>query len=166
MEPIEEQLRTLLVDIVRNCQSTVAHNFDLMNGQPGNTRAPAQPSFQDTRVAHAADSESSERASGSGEGTGDPGPNFFVEPPHLDEEVPSMSHCAQKLGSNLDQASDSGYGSLLSPCQCSCHFASGLSSTLYGRIHIRLGLRIYTDFLLQMAAARVVVLRPVVSGTS
>ncbi|KAL9069045.1 MAG: hypothetical protein Q9161_005803 [Pseudevernia consocians] len=108
MEPIEEQLRALLVDIVRNCQSTVAQNFELMNRPSEGTRALAQHPSQETYVAHTAGSESRERAGSSGAGTRSPGPNFFVEPPHLDEEIvaslPATSHRAENKGENLAQA--------------------------------------------------------------
>ena len=150
MEPIEEQLRALLVDIVRNCQSTVAQNFELMNRPSEGTRALAQHPSQETYVAHTAGSESRERAGSSGAGTRSPGPNFFVEPPHLDEEVvaslPATSHRAENKGENLAQASDSGYGTLFSPCQCPCHLTNGLSSTLYGNFHIHSATRTHSDF--------------------
>ena len=137
--PIQEQLRTILVDIVRSCQATVAQNFELLSNQSATTRVPRQASSYETNLPQIVEEESSEREEGSGEGVDTRGPNFFVEPPHLNEEmitsVPVASNCPPNQDSTLARTSDSGYASQSNFCGCLCHFTNGLSSTLYGRFN-------------------------------
>lgn len=135
--PIQEQLRTILVDIVRNCQATVAQNFELLGSQSATTRVPRQASSYETNLPQIVEEESSEREEGSGVDTR--GPIFFVEPPHLNEEmitsVPVASAYPPNQDSTLARTSDSGYASQSNFCGCWCHFTSELSSTLYGRFN-------------------------------
>ena len=134
--PIEERLRTLVVDIVRNCQATVAQNFERLSNQSATTRVPRQVSSRETNLPQVA----GEGSSGGQESTGGVadtrGPNFFVEPPHLNEEmitsVPVASNYPPNQDPTLARTSDSGYGSLSNSCGCACHSTSGLSSTLNG----------------------------------
>lgn len=167
MEPIEEQMRTLLVDIVRNCQSTVANNFERLNTSSGSIRAAVQPLIRDTYVAHAAAGQSSERVNGSREDSSNAGPALDEEPYRLNEELiartPATSHCA---AANIDQGSDSGYGNLFSPCECPCHLSNGLNSTLPGKLCIQSDVCINIDFLLQTAYASIVVLTTLTRGLS
>ncbi len=148
MEPIREELRTLIANIVRNCQSTVDHNFELMNTSSGNMRAPQQSSTQEMYIAQAAETESYEGANGSGEGTSNPEPDFSVEPSHLGEgfitSAPATSHCRRKQGADLAPASNSGSENPFNTCKCLCHSATGLNSTLHGN---PLSGQIYTHIL-------------------
>ena len=77
------------------------------------------------------------REEGSSEGANTRGPNFSVEPPHLNEDmipsVPVASNYPPNQDSTLARTSDSGYGSHSNSCGCPCHSTSGLSSTLNGR---------------------------------
>ena len=138
--PIEERVRTLFLDILRNCQATVARNFELLNSQSATIRVPRQAFPYETSLPQIEEEQSSGREEGSGEGVSTPGPNFFVEPPHLDEDmitsVPVASNYPPKEDSTLARTSDSGYGSHSNSCGCSCHLTSGLSSTLYGIYNI------------------------------
>ena len=139
--PIEERLRTLVVDIVRNCQATVAQNFERLSNQSATTRVPRQVSSHETNVPQVVGEGSSGGEEGRGRVADTPGPNFFVEPPHLNEEmitsVPVASNYLASQDTNLARTSDSGYGSHSSSCGCLCHFTNGLGSTLYGICNLK-----------------------------
>ncbi|KAM0794782.1 hypothetical protein BDR22DRAFT_922029 [Usnea florida] len=132
--PIEGRVRTLFLDILCNCQANVARNFELLNSQSATIRIPRQaPPFQ-TLLSRIVEEQISGIQEGSGDGLRAPGPNFFVEPPHLNEDmitsVPVASNFPPKEDTTLARTSDSGYGSRSNSCGCSCHLTSGLSSTL------------------------------------
>ena len=133
--PIEERLRTLVVNIVRNCQATVAQNFELLNNRPTIAGVPRQTSSNEN-LPQVAEEESSGREEGTGGGADTHGPNLFVEPPHLNGDivtsVPVVSNYLTCQNKHLARISDSGYGLHSNSCGCSCHFTSGLDSTLYG----------------------------------
>ena len=132
--PIEGRVRTLFLDILCNCQATVARNFELLNSQSATIRIPRQASPYETVLSRLVEEQSSRREEGSGDGLRAPGPNFSVEPPHLNEDmitsVPVASNNPPKEYTTLARTSDSGYGSRSSSCGCSYHLTSGLSSTL------------------------------------
>ena len=134
--PIEERVRTRFVDIVRDCQATAARDFELSNSQSGIIREPRQASPYGTRLPRIVEERSSGREEDSGEGAGVHRPNSFVEPQHLDEGMIMSAPVASNYPSNQDttlaRTSDYTYGSYSDPCECSCHFTSGLSTTLHG----------------------------------
>ena len=175
MEPIEEELRTLFVDIVRNCQSTVAHNWERMNVPSASTRISAQPAPRETVVIHAMGNGSNESSRA---GADNCGLDSSVNPPDLDDGgidgvilsipvSPDLNDGAMSArpvkpsfdnnqGNNLAQISEFGYTGILEDCQCPCHHTSGLSSTLGGTNPIQLGVCTYTNLLLQTACATIV----------
>ena len=134
--PIEERLRTFVVDIVRDCQATVARDFELLNNQTAATGVPIQASFYETNLSQVAEGESRGREGGTGGVADTHGSNIFVEPPHLNEDmitsVPVASYHPNQ-DTTLARTSDSGIGSFSSSCGCPCHFTGGLTTTLYGR---------------------------------
>ena len=135
--PIEERVRTLFLDILRNCQATVARNFELLNSQSATIRVPRQASLYEISLPQIVEEQSGRREEGSGEGVDTRRPNLFVEPQHPNEDmITSVSVGPNYLPSKQDlalaQTSDSGHGTHSNSCGCSCHFTSGLSSTLYG----------------------------------
>ncbi len=159
MEPIEEQLRTLIVDIVRNCQLAVAHDWELMNSPSASMTVAARPASQETYVAHAVrngDCEDSRAGASSHELTN------FVKPPGLDDgtvlPVPVTPDYGNDQGDSLASISEWGYGNPFDPCECSCHGNGGLSSTLGSMLPMRLGVCAYTDSWSQTLSARDVLL--------
>ena len=138
--PIQERVRTVFLDILRNCQATVARNFELLNSQSATIRVPRQASPYGTSLPQIVEEQSSGREGVSGEGADTRGPNFFVEPPHLNEDmitsVPVASNYPPNEDMTLARTSDSGYGSHSKSCGCVCHLTSGLSSTLHGRYNL------------------------------
>lgn len=150
---MEEQLRTLIVDIVRSCQSTVAHNWELGNVSSADTRVSAQRASQDVYVTHVVEHETSESSTAIASNSN---LDEFVKAPELADggilPASAISHCQDD---DLPQTSKTGYESLFDQnCQCPCHEASGLSSTLGGRLSLRLGVCTYTNFLSQAVSAR------------
>ena len=137
MVPIEENLRRLLVDIVRRCQSTVAENFRL-------TRPPSKVS---TNSLQQSSSEAISPLQTRGE-TSLPhsqllAPNiaditlgFFEEPPHVHMEAgssyPRPPEGTDRLEPPQDQFTDSGYGGFLEACDCNCHVGLEIDDIVNG----------------------------------
>ena len=111
MAPLEDSLRTLLVDIVRRCQSTVAQNFQRLQGaKPGVGSAssltpdalpcgPPQPAKINQALLH------------------------YQEPPFQATDV-AVSNTIPLIPHERTPFSDSGYGSGVNQvwCDCPCHF--------------------------------------------
>ena len=128
MKPIEENLRSLVVDMVRRCQSTVEENFRMSrrprlgDGIDPSLQEPGIiPSSQADENCRSNDSQSPE-VNAENRVT-----DFFHEPPHLAMDVGS-SYTELPLNINPSESSqsplvDSGYGSSMQgPCSCICHY--------------------------------------------
>ena len=136
MVPIEENLRRLLVDIVRRCQSTVAENFRVTR-PPSKvpTNSPQQSSSQaisplQTRETSLPDSQLLAPT------IADTTSGFFEEPPHVHMEAgfsyPRPPESTDALEPPQDQFTDSGYGGFLGPCGCNCHVGIEIDDIVNG----------------------------------
>lgn len=125
MRPIEDNLRTLVVDIVRRCQSTVEENFRVIREPKVDTGSNSQPSAsQNISLTQPRDNAFSNEGQVSASVTDMT--HFFHEPPHMGMEAsisnndflgpPNNPECPQ------NEYVDSGYGSTLDSCHCGCHF--------------------------------------------
>ena len=126
MVPLEENLRRLLVDIVRRCQSTVAENFRVTRpSRKVSPNSPQQPSSQ----AISPLPTGGEKFLADGQllaptvaGTTS---GFFEEPPHVPVEAgpsyPKPPEGTDGLELPQNQFTDSGYGGSLEACDCICH---------------------------------------------
>lgn len=126
MVPIEEDLRRLLVDVVRRCQSTVAENFRVTRPprevttnspqQPPSQTIPPLPSRGETFLTNSQLLDPTIAGTTSG---------FFEEPPHMHVEAgpscPRLLEGADRLDAPQNEFTDSGYGGSLEACDCSCH---------------------------------------------
>jgi hypothetical protein len=130
MAPIEESLRTLLVDIVRRCQSTVAQNFQRLHGaKPNSNSSTRSPSLGSVPIQQPL-----------------PQPSIVNQALHHYQEPPfqSLEAGVSDWGSRLEnhvhvegsQApfSDSGYGSAVNhdPCDCPCHLNNNFGDAVSG----------------------------------
>ena len=119
--PIEERVRAMVVDILRDCQSTVARRFHLTRSPTllvnDRTQSPSQP----TNLFQAGVQSGAEHPISRDETTDDP-LDFFREPPHVASEAStSFLGPINTVMGLQNPTSDSGYASLPSSCGCSCH---------------------------------------------
>ena len=129
-EPITEEIRTLVVDIVRSCQLTTAHNWELMTGSSFSTATLPQGESQRTNVVPEAEDESHESSEAS---TSKPERINIVNPPALYDGPMIPAPLTPKHGednSNPVQIPRMNLERLFDPCQCSCHDSFGLNSVL------------------------------------
>ena len=116
---LEESIRPLLTDIVRECQSIVAENFRT-------ARAPRTTSLTtlQTSSSEAVNPVSYERSTSGPTASHSPA-DYFQEPPHVDVEAgascPRPSVVPKGLTRPQSLLNDSGYGSTQEPCSCECH---------------------------------------------
>lgn len=134
--PIEERVRTMVVDIVRTCQSTVARNFHLMVAPALSANVRMQSSTQTAAT--------TEVAGQTYEGSVDPlmdetrrdSLNSFREPPHLNLEASASAlgsiYNYSSIAGSWNQSSDSGYPSISFSCSCSCHQSNNIGNTTNG----------------------------------
>ena len=123
MAPIEENLRQLLVDIVRRCQSTVAQNFQQMKGMRSDASNSTQCSAAQITAGKmpVRDANIAERQISSPEIPNSP-TLFYQEPPHVTVEAGAELPCGTQKKLFVDaESSDSGYGSMDHICHCNCH---------------------------------------------
>ena len=123
MVPIEENLRRLLVDIVRRCQSTVAENFRVIRVPRRVTVDPPQPPSSNANPPLLPRPGSSFTES---QLLAPPTVNatlgFFQEPPPASVEAgPSCPRPPEGLEAFQSQFKDSGYEGSLDLCDCNCH---------------------------------------------
>ena len=137
MVPIEEDLRRLLVDIVRRCQSTVAENFRVT--RPTSkvyTNSPQQSSSQALSPLQTRGetflTESQLRAPTMADTTS----GFFEEPPHVHLQAgpscPRPPEGTDRLEPPQNQFTDSGYGGFLEACNCNCHVGLEIDDIVNG----------------------------------
>ena len=137
MVPIEENLRRLLVDIVRRCQSTVAENFRVTRPPSKvSTNSPQQSSSQDISPLQTrgetflTDSELLALT------IADTTSGFFEEPPHVHVEAgpscPRPPEGTDRLEPPQNQFTDSGYGGFLEACDCNCHVGLEIDDIVNG----------------------------------
>ena len=135
--PIEDRVRSLVVDIVRTCQSTVARNFHLMVAPASSANDQTQPSTQTTVSTEAGEKKHEESTHANVDDIGGSSLDFYREPPHLDAEASASSlgsmYNYSSVAGNYNQSSDSGYGSLPNSCSCSCHDYSNAWNTTHGK---------------------------------
>lgn len=130
MAPIEESLRTLLVDIVRRSQSTVAQNFQRLHGaKPNSNSSPRSPSLGSVPAQQPLPQPSIVNQT----------MHHYQEPPFqsLEASVPdwgSRSENHVHVEGSQPPFSDSGYGSAINhdPCDCPCHLNSNFGDTFPG----------------------------------
>lgn len=133
MVPIEEHVRSLVVEIVRNCQTAVAQNYQLIVAPPSSTgdsiHSPPQSKVQNQTVS----TENSILLQPAAVASNNLTTSFFQELPYLDADtsssIPGPSYNPFDQDPNLYQAPDSGYGSLPGDCQCFCHSLYSQDST-------------------------------------
>ena len=134
--PIEERVRAMVVDIVRTCQSTVARNFHFTIAPGSIAGDRMQSSSQTIASPERAAYTLGEPAQTNLVGTVDNSLDFFHEPPHLNAEasasIPGPVSNHNSFGSHQSSHSDSGYASLPSSCNCSCHGYSNSWNTANG----------------------------------
>ena len=121
LKPIEENLRTQLVDIVRRCQSVVEENFRITRGSKVGTGDGLEPIIsaqpgEDVPLSHTPVPATTMQ----GQMT-----DFFHEPPLMAPEMNiSFAPIAGFTGGPdpfKGQLVDSTYGTLPEPCECVCH---------------------------------------------
>ncbi|KAK0511334.1 hypothetical protein JMJ35_005907 [Cladonia borealis] len=123
--PIEENVKKLLVDIVRTCLSAVAQNYKQWRG----IRSSARNSTESSILSFAAEQQTREESIPTSQvpSPSPPQPRtlFFEEPPHVAVDtmpvVTALSHERISGPGQEVQYSDSGYGSYFDPCFCICH---------------------------------------------
>ena len=123
--PIEERVRAMVVDIVRTSQSTVARNFHFTIAPASIAGDRMQSSSQTIASPERAMHTHGEPAQTDSVGIVDNSLNFFREPPHLNAEAsasaPGPVSDYNSFSRHQNSYSDSGYASLPSSCNCSCH---------------------------------------------
>lgn len=122
--PMADDLRNLVVDIVRRCQSNVSQDYQ-RNQQLATASQPAPwtiqtqglesiPTQSDSAVTHYPAMKMTHSA-----------PDYFSEPNFVAAEASSMASIPMPTNSQAEQpnsdAQDSGYASLLDGCKCNCH---------------------------------------------
>ena len=137
MVQIEENLRSLLVDVVRRCQSTVTDSFRV-------TRVRNRVSLDSSQAlgSHAAPPAPHERETVDNNSqpiapiTTHAPPEPSQLPPHADVEAgpscPRPSEGVDALGHFPDLFKDSGYGSSQESCDCNCHIDVGAHHDMNG----------------------------------
>ena len=129
--PIEEHVRTMVVDIVRSCQSTVARNFHLTVSPTSSASDRMQPSFQSITPAENGGDTRVGSAPLSRHDTADNPLDSFCEPPHLSAEASASSPGPKSRATgSQDPNSATGYSSLPHSCGCSCHDYSNYLNTV------------------------------------
>lgn len=137
MVPLEENLRRLLVDIVRRCQSTVAENFRVTRpSRKVPTNSPQHSSSQAISSSPTGGEKSltdSQLLAPTVAGTTS---GFFEEPPHVHVEAgpscPRPPEGTNSLELPQNQLTDSGYGGSLEACDCSCHLSFEIGDIVNG----------------------------------
>lgn len=132
MAPIEENVKRLVVDIVRRCQSTVARNFEQMKGMRSGANNFTRSSGQSFAMAQTTE-EAVPRSQIGLPDSPQPPMLFNEEPPHMAmDTVPAsvgQSHETVSGPSQETQFFDSGYGSSFDLCSCNCHFSININET-------------------------------------
>ena len=127
-------MRAIVVDIVRTCQSTVAHNFQLTIA-PASLANRTQSSHQTAASNENAGQTDAEPTQTLGNGTA--GLEFFNEPPYVNAEASAsllgLVYDHSSATGYQNQGSDSGYSSLPFSCSCSCHGYSNTWNTATGK---------------------------------
>ena len=137
MVPIEEDLRRLLVDIVRRCQSTVAENFRVTRPpRKVSTNSPQQSSSQAISPLPPRGETLLTDSQLLAPTMADTTLGFFEEPPHVHVEAgPSCQRPLEgtdRLELSQNQFTDSGYGGFPEACDCNCHFVSEIDDIVNG----------------------------------
>ena len=131
--PIEERVRAMVVDIVRTCQSTVARNFRLSIAPVSSAGDQLQPSQAIASVEDGTHTREDPDQT-SVDGTAGDSLDFLREPSLLNAEasasLPGRMYSHNYVTGRQSQSSDSGYGSLSKPCDCSCHDFSDAWNTV------------------------------------
>ena len=122
LAPIEERVRAMVIDIVRESQSTVARDFHLTRSAAllanDQTQSPTQP----TSLVQASVQLAAQHAQVSRENTIEDPLDFFHEPPHVaSEDSTSFLVPANTVMGLQNPTTDSGYASFQNSCSCSCH---------------------------------------------
>ena len=132
--PIEEEVRILLVDIVRSSQSTVAQNFQqaqqmkIAQASPSEaTPAPAQEYLQTGEV----EDPFKTLMPTTGTVISADVATHYQEPPFSEFSI-DFAPFTDLRQTPQKQASDSGYGTNSSPCACPCHLGIGSSNSTNG----------------------------------
>ncbi len=134
MVPIEEDLRRLLVDIVRRCQSTVAENFRVIRvprrvtvDPPQHPSSNANPPLPPRRGSSFTESQLLAAP------TVNATLGFFQEPPPASVEAgPSCPRPPEGLEPFQSRFKDSAYGGSLELCDCNCHLNAVIDNTSNG----------------------------------
>ena len=139
MEPIEENLRRLLVDVVRRCSSTVVENFRRTREPRVSSNPPHLPSSHTVpTLPHREETSptNSQLLAPTVANTTSYCSDFFEEPPHMGIEAgPSslrLPESADCLASGPNYFADSGYASSLEACSCTCHHESENDDVMNG----------------------------------
>lgn len=134
--PIEERVRTMVVDIVRTCQSTVARNFHLTIAPTSQAHDRITSSPQASSSYENATHTYEEPIHDSAYAIAGNSLDFFREPSLLTGEASASLPIAMYNHSNSinsqSQSQDSGYGTLTDTCDCLCHRHSTLSTSTIG----------------------------------
>ena len=127
--PIEQEMKTQIGDIVRDCLSKLEQDFrQSRETRLGNTvRSPFSHSYMapvtETGGGVSLNANQSELLAPPINNVS----NFYREPPHVSNDGYDHFQTASQLHPN--QSSDSGYGST-EPCQCVCHIFTSKSHSL------------------------------------
>jgi len=143
MAPLEQNIRSQLVDIVRRCLSTLAQNYRATRELNGDVMGFSQPpASQAAPPAHFREHGLSHEDFVSANDTGSNMADFFLEPPHMGSgmsslypNLPEGSNCPEP---SQDQPIDSGYGSVPDSCDCACHNLTGGDASATGKAFLRL----------------------------
>ena len=128
--PIEERARATVVDIVRTCQSTVAHNFSLMIAPTSSAGDQTQPNPQTVAPVESSSHTREEPPQLPRANSEDNPLDIYREPPHLSVEAgTTLPDSVSNVTGSQNPSLDSGYSSLPSSCTCSCHNYSNTSNT-------------------------------------
>ena len=125
--PIGERVRSMVVDIVRTSQSTVARNFNLMIASTFSADDRTQPHSQTVTQAEIGVHTREVPARLTMNDTADNPLDLYREPPHLNAEASATTlGSASSVTGTQNLSSDSGYSSTPNSCGCFCH---GYSNT-------------------------------------
>ena len=137
MVPIEEDLRRLLVDIVRRCQSTVAEKFRVTRPQRKvSINSPQQSSSQAISQLPSGGETFLTNSQLLAPTIADTTLGFSEEPPHVHVEAgpsyPRPPEGTDRLETPQNQLTDSGYGGFPEACDCNCHFVFEIDDIVNG----------------------------------
>ena len=137
MVPIEEDLRRLLVDIVRRCQSIVAESFRVTRSpRKVMTDSPQQSSSQAISPLPPRGETLLTDSQLLAPTIADTTLGFFEEPRHVHVEAgpscPRLPEGTDRLEPPQNQFTDSGYGGFPEACDCDCHLVSEIDDTVNG----------------------------------